>query len=176
LGREWSEGVIDGITFDAYGVPSNIMGPHPEEFFSLMGRIVVLAALLEYNVCVFYEHLLGTQPSVPARLSFKTLVKGCRDGLGVLPEADREMAKDFLNRAEAVVLKRHTYAHSLSPAQASGELFFWKPSRRANDPATFTKRGTLAEMRDDLQDLVALCDVSYRNRILQLVSGRRHLA
>lgn len=166
---------MDRITVDAFGVPSNIMGPHPEEFFSLLGRIVALAAQLEYTICVFYEYLLGTPSYVPPQLSFKVLIRDCRNGLGALPDADRALAEAFLNRAEAVVLKRHIYVHSLSPAQAGGELFFWKPSRKENDPTTFTKMGTLAEMCDDLKTLVELCEVGYRNRILQLVSGRQHL-
>ncbi len=44
---------------DEFGVPSNILGPHPEEFFSLLGRIVALAAALESNVRAFCEYLGG---------------------------------------------------------------------------------------------------------------------
>ena len=41
--------MFDHVTPDEFGVPSNIMGRHNEEFFSMLGRIVALAAILEYK-------------------------------------------------------------------------------------------------------------------------------
>ena len=39
--------MIHAVTADDYGVPSNLMGTHHEDFFALLGRIVALSASLE---------------------------------------------------------------------------------------------------------------------------------
>ena len=44
---------------DRYGVPSNITGRHSEDFFSTLGRIVSLAAILENKILSFYQYLVG---------------------------------------------------------------------------------------------------------------------
>jgi hypothetical protein len=44
---------------DQFGVPPNVMGRHPEEFFSILGRIVALSAILENKILVFYQYLVG---------------------------------------------------------------------------------------------------------------------
>lgn len=45
--------LIDTSDTDPCGVPLNIMGRHPEEFFSILGRIVSLAAILENKLLSF---------------------------------------------------------------------------------------------------------------------------
>jgi hypothetical protein len=65
MGEDWEgapgedDFMIDAITVDDYGVPSNLMGTHPEEFFALLGRIVALSASLENHVLVIYQSLVG---------------------------------------------------------------------------------------------------------------------
>ena len=49
--------LIEQMTVDDFGVPSNIMGLHPEKFFSMLGRIVSLAATLENKTLGFYQDL-----------------------------------------------------------------------------------------------------------------------
>ena len=44
---------------DDFGIPLNIMGRHPEDFFSVLGRIVALSATLEHQVLTFYQYLVG---------------------------------------------------------------------------------------------------------------------
>ena len=34
------------------------MGRHDEDFFAMLGRIIALAAILEYKILVFYQYLL----------------------------------------------------------------------------------------------------------------------
>lgn len=163
-------------TVDAFGVPSNIHGPHPEEFFSMLGRIVALSATLESNVRTFSEHLAGLPQDALASTNFKDLVKDARGDLErLIAPDDRDLADDFLSRAEAAVLKRHVYAHSMWPAQGGGRLFGWKPNRKTSASATDMISTTLAEMREDVLRFVALCEVPYWHRILSLVSGGEHL-
>lgn len=161
---------------DEFGVPSNILGPHPEEFFSLLGRIVALAAALESNVRTFCEYLAGHPQGALANDSFKSVIASARKDLDRLGARDaRTAGLDFLTRAEKAILKRHIYVHSLWPAQGGGRLFGWKQPRKKNATATDTISMTLAEMREDVLRCVRLCEVPYWHRILSLVSGGDHL-
>ena len=158
-------------TIDAFGVPSNLMGVHPEEFFSLLGRIVALAALVEHNVRIFYESVVGATQEESGQLSFKKLVGRCRTGLEVLPSAtDRELAGAFLSEAEMAVLERHRYAHSLWPAQGRDDLFGWKRARGTSAIHVEVKSTTLTEMRADVRRLVAVLDLNRWQRLLALSS------
>jgi hypothetical protein len=51
--------MVDATETDNFGVALNIMGRHPEDFFSILGRIVALAAILENRILVFYQYLVG---------------------------------------------------------------------------------------------------------------------
>ncbi|MBV8998239.1 MAG: hypothetical protein JO304_04210, partial [Solirubrobacterales bacterium] len=51
--------IVRAVTVDDYGVPSNLMGTHHEDFFALLGRIVALSAVLENHVLVIYQFLVG---------------------------------------------------------------------------------------------------------------------
>lgn len=160
---------------DEFDVPSNILGPHPEEFFSLLGRIVALAAALESNVRTFCEYLAGLPQGALANDSFKSVITRARKNLDQLVASDaRSAAEEFLREAEEAILKRHIYVHSLWPAQRGGRLFGWKQPRKKNATATDTISMTLAEMREDVLRFVALCEVPYWHRILGLVSGGEH--
>lgn len=161
---------------DEFGVPSNILGPHPEEFFSLLGRIVALAAALESNVRTLCEYLAGLPQGALANDSFKSVITNARKNLDRLPGPDaRTAAEDFLSGAEEAILKRHIYVHSLWPAQGGGRLFGWKQPRNKNATATDTISMTLTEMGEDVMRFVRLCEVPYWHRILGLVSGGEHL-
>ena len=165
-------------TVDEFGVPSNILGPHPEEFFQMLGRIVALAAALESNLRVFCEYLAGLPQGALASSSFKDVIRtGLRQLDRLADHDDRSLAKDFLTRGEACVLKRHVYAHSLWPAQPGGQMYGWKRSRKKT-AAAVDETGddqTLDQMRADLAEFVALCEVPYWHRVLSLVSGGHHL-
>src|ERR1019366_53974 len=70
MAEDWGDDVIEEdcvfahVTSDRFGVPSNIMGRHNEEFFAMLGRIVALAAILEYKILVFYQYLVGRRQDV----------------------------------------------------------------------------------------------------------------
>lgn len=66
--------VFPHVTSDQFGVPSNIMGQHNEEFFSMLGRIVELAAILEYKILAFYQYLVGRRQDVFTELNVAKLI------------------------------------------------------------------------------------------------------
>ena len=89
---------------------------------------------------------------------------------------DYQLAEEFLLEAKAVTQKRNAYVHNLWPAQSGGRTFGWRMPPKKNAKEAIITEGTLDEMRDDLERLVALLEVNHLNRILGLVSGGQHLS
>ena len=167
--------MVDRGGADEFGVPVNIMGRHPEDFFSILGRIVALAAVLENKILGFYQYLVGRRQDAYTELSVGQLIADALQELHRLPPNDADLARDWLLEAKAVTRKRNDYVHNLWPAQGDGRLFGWRMPRKKNATESITTEGTLEEMRADLNRLVALLRVTRLNRILGLVSGGQHL-
>ena len=153
------------------------MGRHDEDFFAMLGRIIALAAILEYKILVFYQYLVGRRQDMFTELTVSNLIARAQNDLHRLkaPE-DHRLAQEFLSEAKAVTQKRNAYVHNLWPAQSDGRTFGWRmpPKKNAKEPVI--TRGTLDEMRDDLERLVGLLEVNRLNGILGLVSGGQHLS
>lgn len=163
-------------TEDSFGVPSNLTGHHPEEFFSLLGRIVALSALLENRVLVFYQYLVGRRQDQHTELGVGRLITNALSEIRRLTlPADRELAAEFLTEAKAITTRRNNYVHNLWPAQTDGRLFGWRVPQKRNAREALTTVSTLEEMRDDLRRLVMLLEVRHMNRVFGLVSGGDHL-
>jgi len=163
-------------TVDSFGVPSNLTGNHPEEFFSLLGRIVALSALLENRVLVFYQYLVGRRQDEHTEFGVGKLIANALGEIRTLPvPGDRQLGEEFLTEAKALTTKRNDYVHNLWPAQGDGRLFGWRVPQKKNAQEARTTTSTLDEMRDDLGRLVALLEVRYLNRVLGLVSGMDQL-
>jgi hypothetical protein len=167
--------MVESYDADEFGVPLNLMGPHPEHFFSVLGRIVALAAVLENKLLVFYQYLVGRRQDEYTELSVSRLIVNALQELHRLPPADGALAKEWLLEAKAITAKRNDYVHNLWPAQGDGKLFGWRVPKKKNAAAPITTEGTLEEMRDDLDRLIAVLQVNRLNRILALVSGGQHL-
>lgn len=165
---------------DAYGVPLNIMGRHPEEFFSMLGRIVSLAATLENKILSFYQYLVGRSQTEQSELSVSQHIAKSLKELHRLKELDRlpqrevELAEQWLLDARAITRRRNDYVHSLWPAQGDGKLFGWRVPQRKGGVVEVVEL-TQDDMRNDLNRLVALLEVNRLHRFLGLVSGGQHL-
>lgn len=165
---------------DAYGVPLNIMGRHPEEFFSMLGRIVSLAATLENKILSFYQYLVGRSQTEQSELSVSQhIAKSVKElqrlkELERLPQGEVELAEQWLLEAKAITRRRNDYVHSLWPAQGDGKLFGWRVLQRKGGVAEFVEL-TQDDMRNDLNRLIALLEVKRLHRFLGLVSGGQHL-
>jgi hypothetical protein len=183
MAENWGDDLIEEdfvfahVTSDQLGVPSNIMGRHNEEFFSMLGRIVALAAILEYKILVFYQYLVGRRLDVFTELAVaKLIARAQEDQHRLNASEDYQLAEEFLLEAKAVTQKRNAYVHNLWPAQSGGPTFGWRMPPKKNAKEPIITEGTLDEMRDDLERLVALLEVNHLNRILGLVSGGQHLS
>jgi hypothetical protein len=159
---------------DAFGVPLNIAGRHPEEFYSMLGRIVSLAATLENKTLGFYQDLVGGTQDDFIELSISALIKNSLAELHRLPDADAQFARQWLTEARAISSRRNDYVHSLWPAQGNGKLFGWR-SRRTKDGTTKIVKLTMDDMQADLLRLVALLETGRLLRFQALVSGHWHL-
>lgn len=168
--------VADRGAPDQFGVPPNLMGQHPEAFFSILGRMVALTAVLENKILVFYQYLVGRSQDEHTGLSVGQLITKSLEEIHQLPTGDRQYAEGFLLEAKAITEKRNDYVHNLWPAQGGGRLFGWRAvSKKKTPTASITTEGTLEEMRYDLLRLVELLGVGRLSHLLGLVSGGQHL-
>jgi hypothetical protein len=159
---------------DDFGVPLNIMGRHPEEFISMMGRIVTASATLEHQVLVFYQYLVGRDQTAYTDWSMSKLIGHARTELKRLPAPDAGLARQWLREADEIRKVRNDYVHNLWPAQGGGRLFGWRVSNRSKK-ASITAEKTMDDMRADLDRLIELLRVARLHRIQGLVSGGQHL-
>jgi hypothetical protein len=164
------------VTRDRFEVPSNLMGHHPEEFFSMLGRIVALSATLEYRVLSFYQALAGRDQDAFTDLSVSRVIKGARQELHRFTDPEEQrMALGYLDEAEAIARRRNDYVHNLWPAQPGGRTFGWRRPQKKGATGTITVEGSLDEMRADLDRIVTFLAVPYQHRVYALVSSGRHL-
>lgn len=165
--------LIHAVTVDDYGVPSNLMGVHHEDFFSLLGRIVVLSAVLENHVLVVYQSLVRAAQNEHTSLPVRNLLERCRKELHRLDGCpnDHQLVETFLKEAEAMIERRNHYVHNLWPAQPGGRLFGWRPPRNKGSQDAITVDATLVEMRGDLASLVDLLDVRRWHWLLSVVTN-----
>jgi hypothetical protein len=178
MSEDWSgapdhEPLTGWAAQDQFGVPLNVTGRHSENFYSMLGRIVSLAAILENKTLGFYQDLAGGTQDDFIELSISALIAKSLAELHRLPEADADFARQWLSEAMAISSRRNDYVHSLWPAQGDGKLFGWR-RHRMKDGTTKIVRLTLDDMHADLQRVVALLDSRRLLRFQGLVSARRH--
>jgi len=114
--------MVDAPETDDFGVPLNIMGRHPEDFFSILGRIVALAAILENKILVFYQYLVGRRQDDHTELAVRRLIANALQELHRLPPAEGDLATEWLLEAKEITAKRNDYVHNMWPAQGDGRL------------------------------------------------------
>lgn len=108
--------MVDATETDDFGVPLNIMGRHPEDFFSILGRIVALAAILENKILVFYQYLVGRRQDDHTELAVGRLIANALQELHRLPPAEGDLAKEWLLEEKEITAKRNDYVHNMWPA------------------------------------------------------------
>lgn len=163
--------IFPQMTVDGFGLPPNLLGPHPDEFFQIMGRVVALTALLEHRLLTLYELLTaqtGTRSKVRGAGDFVSL---CRDELKRFRGAEGQRLGVFLDTASECLRVRNSYVHSVWPAQAGDEKFAWRADIRNDLRATITFTKTLGEMRADLTALIELLDFGRWSQLVLVAQG-----
>jgi len=80
---------------DRYGVPSNMFGVVPDDFYAIVGRVIMLATQVEYRVLALLWALDRQQPQdVHAGKPARELLNECRSRLHGHDQAIRDAAGD----------------------------------------------------------------------------------
>lgn len=105
----------DSVGSDQWGVPVRMFGPVEEDFYGLVGRVVLLSTLLEDRLHVFFCALSGAPQSQLAAAPGAILIKQCSRRLDRLPADRRSEASTVLIEAEEALRRRNEVVHSLWP-------------------------------------------------------------
>lgn len=155
---DWSSsGTSDHWAMDRWGVPHNMFGAIGEDFYGLVGRIVLVSALLENRLHVLFCALASAPEEERAGEPGTELAKACRDYLDRMAVERRPEALDVLAGAESALRRRNEVSDSR-------EIRGWRqvPKRRRMDPAravewTSMHSEELPELLGDLLDAFRRC-------------------
>lgn len=118
------------VDHDRWGVPASMCGIHDEDFYGLVGRIALIAALLEDRLHVLYCSLAQVPQETRSGESGSALVKLCQARVERFPHEQQDKAVEVLRAASAALSRRHEVVHSLWPGSAESEGRGWRPARR----------------------------------------------
>jgi len=139
------------VRTDSFGVPDRLLGPHTDEFYACVGRVVTLSALVEDRLRVLVGQQVGltVAPAKLAKMDPSTLVRaGLAHMVAFIDEPSRSLADDFFARAKWAMEERNHIVHNLWPAQEAGSLFGWRSARSESGDIVITRS------QSDLEDLV----------------------
>lgn len=152
---------------DDFGVPIHFFGRHREEFYGAIGRIALLAALVDYQALTIYQTMLNLPQTTDTQLPARKLVDKARKALEPIREDEnRKSLSQYFGDIDEVIRERNSYIHSLWPAQPGEELYGWRPTRDKNAPANKPNdfiQTNLGELEDFILRLVEI--VQRRDRI-----------
>ena len=112
---------------DPYGIPDSMFGQVPEEFFGLLGRIVMVTSFLELRLLDLLTELDQVPQDVHAGKSGAVLIKGCRRKLSDYEPVFAEDARAVLDRVGEVLQQRNAVVHSIWPSSDPGGAYGWRP-------------------------------------------------
>lgn len=156
---EWLVSRDGSQASDPWGVPASFFGGVPEDFYGVVGRVVMLSALLENRLHVLLSALDSDQADRLAGQSGTVLIGELRRRLHRYPEEHRVAAVRLLDRAERALQLRHEVVHSLWPFGRLTDVRGWRdiPRKRGLPP----ERGVWTELTADtvpqlVRELVSL--------------------
>jgi hypothetical protein len=146
---------------DEYGLPIGVLGLHPDEFYSAIGRVVCVCAVLEDKVMTLRHTLAGAEQGRFTREPVSAQIKAARALSNGLPEPGPEKINSFCDKAEAAFHHRNELVHSSFPAQPDGRLWGHRPARSKalTDGTADTVETTIGELRAFMGELASLVGV-----------------
>lgn len=117
------------MTVDEFGLPTSILGRHPDEFYGAVGRIVCVSSVLEQQLSALRHSLAKAEQGAFTHQPVSGQIAVARDLVSQLPEDRRPPVLDFLDRSDQAVKRRNAVVHSAFPAQSAGQLLGHKPVR-----------------------------------------------
>ncbi len=152
---------IPVLVSDAYGIPDNMFGKVPEEFFGMLGRIVMVASFVELRVLDLLTELEQVPQDVHAGKPGAQLIEGCWRRLGDYDPAFAEAACAVLKRVRGVLHQRNAVVHSIWPEPGVDGAYGWRPVRGGREPSWQPYKSTevtVAGLRKIIASSVALVD------------------
>ncbi len=150
---------------DAFGVPANMLGSVPEEFYAVVGRVVMVSAIVELRLWDLAQVLDRTKPQHEyAGKSAQQMINCCGELLAVPEFADlRDEGTALLRRIQTAFKDRNTVVHSAWPSPTLETAFAWRPvtaNKRLRSDPDFTLHLDTDEawFRDLILRLVRLVD------------------
>ena len=148
------------MTTDDFNLSERVLGPHPDEFYGAVGRIVCVCGVVEQQLSAM-RHALGqiehdkfnqqpasSQSKISRQLSHE------------LPPEDGERVRQFLDRADLLLAKRNSIVHSSFPAQGDGRLWGHRSARNRaiTDGSVETLVTTMPELKEFVAELSNLAE------------------
>ena len=118
------------------GIPENMFGPVPEAFYGSVGRVVMMAAMLEVRLLDLLTELDRSTQDRYAGEQASALIKQCR---ALLPRYDAKFAasaRGVLDQTATALEQRNFVVHSVWPSPGLAEAFGWRPVRKAQRPSS----------------------------------------
>ena len=138
---------------DEFGVPVNLLGPHPPEVWGAIGRTVAIAALLEDRLVALLQMLTLREQSAYAKSSPTAVIAALRKQ-GPVDEPTWAGWDRWLDHAVDAFEWRNHIVHDLWPAQPGDRFFGHRLSRSG-------ERINMDTTRDELmRQLVELAEVT----------------
>ncbi len=131
---------LDG-SFDRYGVPNNMFGRLPEDFYGLIGRIVAISALVENKLGDLVATLSDTVQSTHAGEDSGRAIRNARRLL-LFPVAVRPgvpftvaaQLNELVDRVEGAMRERNDIVHSVWPGASLERARGWRRSPKNQRP------------------------------------------
>ncbi len=140
---------------DAYGIPDNMFGHVPEIFFARLGRVVMVASMLELRLLDLLTELDQAPQDKHAGKSAASLIEACRVLLDRYDPSFAESATGILEKAQQALRDRNAVVHSLWPDPGIDSAYGWRPipKNRRDSPGQPYKSITLNGLQ--LRHLIA---------------------
>lgn len=141
---------------DSWGIPESFFGPVSDEFYAVVGRVTMLAALLDDMMLRLAWALTDEVQSVHAGKFATELDRVCRRAVTRNSDDLRADVIAELDRVRATRHLRNAVVHSLWPNPTLESAFGWRPVKSGDDgqmTVTFpTTRAALEELVSSLVD------------------------
>lgn len=155
---------------DEFGVALEIFGVHDPDFFPLLGRLVALAAVTEYDVRTLACKLVASEACHASKGRTTDVLKAMRSALGSIrgQEARRDVDA-YLREIAEFQPRRDAYVHGLWPAvslEAPAQVVGW---RLKPDMPDLPLGKDLSQLREDVKKGSELV-VRWNRQIIHLVA------
>ena len=163
---------------DTYGIPENMFGQVPEVFFGMLGRVVMVASMLELRLLDLLTELDQARQDEHAGKSGAALIVSCRNRLDGYDPIFAASAAGVLDRARGVLDDRNAVVHSLWPHPGADSSYGWRPITRNKRDSPGQPYGSITLNGSQLRDLIAAIAALVRDvdRLREIAAPARRSA